>query len=533
MRRASSRAEMIGTCAFSSLHALGRALPAAPAAGPRAVGPRARGRVRGCGCLAAARRGGGLPAARGGDDHGTRAGAVRGVAREDLRLPAMDRRPHQFSYAVRRRPRAAEAAGADRRGAVVARRRDRVRQLRPGGADRRGVARASVGEPRLRGDGPAGGARARRATPWRRCGAASGWSRTRMRAPSAASTWTWCRLVRRRTAARRRASASGRVRRAPGAAPRGSPSCGRPLVYATMGTVYNQPESFGRCSTGSTAPASALVTVGRERRAGRARRAARERSRRAVRPAGAGAAACAAVVSHGGSGTVLGALAQALPLVLCRRGRTNSTTRRARAGRCGRSAAGRAHCRDDRGRAPGRARGAGVREAARADPGRDRGDAPVAEVAAAVEEHAAVARVAPCRHASVQHPRRGDRGGRGAVVAGAAVCRRRSATPDGRRGGAAAAQGVPAARALLRRSRRRRGARAPAGRRRSTTRAGGSRPPRSSPATTRWRRSSAPRSRPGRRARTGSSSSARSIRAARSSSCTSGSRASGPAPAGR
>ena len=66
----------------------------------------------------------------------------------------------------------------------------------------------------------------------------------------------------------------------------------------------------------------------------------------------------------------------------------------------------------------------------------------------------------------------------------------------------------------------------------STSRGSGGRPRRSSPATTRSRRSSAPPSRPGPRARTGSSSSARSIRAVRSCSCTSGSRGSGPASRG-
>ena len=95
-----------------------------------------------------------------------------------------------------------------------------------------------------------------------------------------------------------------------------------------------------------------------------------------------------------------------------------------------------------------------------------------------------------------------------------------------------AAPGFSAARALVRGSRRRRSAGAPARSRALRAPAAAAGGAGSSAASTRSRQSSAPRSLPGRRARTGSSSSARSFLAARSSSSTSGSHASGRAPAG-
>ena len=95
----------------------------------------------------------------------------------------------------------------------------------------------------------------------------------------------------------------------------------RPLVYATMGTVFNRPASFAPLVDGlACAGVGALLTVGRN-----------------VNPASLGdvspnvrveqfvpqaqvLASCAAVVSHGGSGTLLGALAAGLPLVLIPQG---------------------------------------------------------------------------------------------------------------------------------------------------------------------------------------------------------------------
>lgn len=95
----------------------------------------------------------------------------------------------------------------------------------------------------------------------------------------------------------------------------------RPLVYATMGTVFNRPDVFAPLLDAlGRAPVGALVTVGRD-----------------VDPAALGAIppnvwverfvpqaqvlpSCAAVVSHGGSGTILGALAAGVPLVLLPQG---------------------------------------------------------------------------------------------------------------------------------------------------------------------------------------------------------------------
>jgi UDP:flavonoid glycosyltransferase YjiC (YdhE family) len=95
----------------------------------------------------------------------------------------------------------------------------------------------------------------------------------------------------------------------------------RPLVYATMGTVFNQPAALAPIVAGlAAAGVGALLTVGRD-----------------VEPSALGAippnvrveqfvpqsqvlASCAAVVSHGGSGTLLGALAAGIPLVLIPQG---------------------------------------------------------------------------------------------------------------------------------------------------------------------------------------------------------------------
>ena len=84
-----------------------------------------------------------------------------------------------------------------------------------------------------------------------------------------------------------------------------------------MGTVYNQPELFRPLLDGLDGHGSALVTVGRNVDPDELGAVAAARQGRAVRAAGAHPAARAqAVVSHGGSGTTLGALAHGLPLVL-------------------------------------------------------------------------------------------------------------------------------------------------------------------------------------------------------------------------
>jgi MGT family glycosyltransferase len=95
----------------------------------------------------------------------------------------------------------------------------------------------------------------------------------------------------------------------------------RPLVYATMGTVFNRPASFAPLVDGlARAGVGALLTVGRNvdpAELGDVPSAIRVE--RFV-PQGEVLASCAAVVSHGGSGTVLGTLAAGLPLVLLPQG---------------------------------------------------------------------------------------------------------------------------------------------------------------------------------------------------------------------
>ena len=89
-----------------------------------------------------------------------------------------------------------------------------------------------------------------------------------------------------------------------------------PLVYVTMGTVSNQPELFRPLLDGLDGHGSALVTVGRD-----VDPAALEPLPPNVRvesfiPQAHVLPRAAVVISHGGSGTTLGALAHGLPLVL-------------------------------------------------------------------------------------------------------------------------------------------------------------------------------------------------------------------------
>jgi calicheamicin 3'-O-methyl-rhamnosyltransferase len=89
-----------------------------------------------------------------------------------------------------------------------------------------------------------------------------------------------------------------------------------PLVYVTMGTVYNQPELFRPLLDGLDGHGSALVTVGRNVDPDElGALPPRVRVERFV-PQAHVLPRSAAVVSHGGSGTTLGALAHGLPLVL-------------------------------------------------------------------------------------------------------------------------------------------------------------------------------------------------------------------------
>jgi len=95
----------------------------------------------------------------------------------------------------------------------------------------------------------------------------------------------------------------------------------RPLVYATMGTVFNRPAAFAPLVDGlASAGVGALLTVGRNvdpSELGDVPPAIRVEQ---FVPQGQVLASCAAVVSHGGSGTLLGTLAAGLPLVLLPQG---------------------------------------------------------------------------------------------------------------------------------------------------------------------------------------------------------------------
>jgi UDP:flavonoid glycosyltransferase YjiC (YdhE family) len=92
-----------------------------------------------------------------------------------------------------------------------------------------------------------------------------------------------------------------------------------PLLYVTMGTVYNQPELFRPLLDGIDGVAgygSALVTVGRDVEPDAlAPLPPRVRVEQFVRQAHV-LPRSVAVISHGGSGTTLGALAHGLPLLL-------------------------------------------------------------------------------------------------------------------------------------------------------------------------------------------------------------------------
>ena len=95
----------------------------------------------------------------------------------------------------------------------------------------------------------------------------------------------------------------------------------RPLVYATMGTVFNRPASFAPLVAGlASAGVGALLTVGRNvdpSELGDVPPAIRVEQ---FVPQAQVLPSCDAVVSHGGSGTLLGTLAAGLPLVLIPQG---------------------------------------------------------------------------------------------------------------------------------------------------------------------------------------------------------------------
>ncbi len=95
----------------------------------------------------------------------------------------------------------------------------------------------------------------------------------------------------------------------------------RPLVYATMGTVFNRPASFAPLVDGlASAGVGALLTVGRNVDPSELGDVPPTIRVEQFVPQAHVLPSCAAVVSHGGSGTLLGTLAAGLPLVLIPQG---------------------------------------------------------------------------------------------------------------------------------------------------------------------------------------------------------------------
>ena len=93
-----------------------------------------------------------------------------------------------------------------------------------------------------------------------------------------------------------------------------------PLVYVTLGTIFNDSSLFGTLLAALDGEVSALVTTGRDvEPAALGPAPPRVRVERLVDQAGV-LPRCAAVVCHGGSGTTLGALAHGVPLVLVPQG---------------------------------------------------------------------------------------------------------------------------------------------------------------------------------------------------------------------
>lgn len=106
----------------------------------------------------------------------------------------------------------------------------------------------------------------------------------------------------------------------PGEAPAWLADLDTPLVYATLGTIFNEPTLLRPLLDGLDGVPAALVTIGRNVDPAEIGPVpAQIRVERFV-PQAHVLPRCAAVVSHGGSGTTLGALAHGLPLVLVPQG---------------------------------------------------------------------------------------------------------------------------------------------------------------------------------------------------------------------
>jgi UDP:flavonoid glycosyltransferase YjiC (YdhE family) len=99
---------------------------------------------------------------------------------------------------------------------------------------------------------------------------------------------------------------------------------GRPLVYVTLGTSFNEPAVFATVLEAlADLPVTVLVTLGRDRSADELGTVPGNAVVAGFLPQETLLPHCAAVVHHGGAGTALGVLAHGLPSVVLPRGADN------------------------------------------------------------------------------------------------------------------------------------------------------------------------------------------------------------------
>ncbi len=106
----------------------------------------------------------------------------------------------------------------------------------------------------------------------------------------------------------------------PGEPPGWLEELGSPLVYATLGTIFNDPGLLRSLLAGLDELPAALVTIGRNLDPASIEPVPEHIRLERFVPQAFVLPRCAAVVSHGGSGTTLGALAHGLPLLLVPQG---------------------------------------------------------------------------------------------------------------------------------------------------------------------------------------------------------------------
>jgi UDP:flavonoid glycosyltransferase YjiC (YdhE family) len=105
-----------------------------------------------------------------------------------------------------------------------------------------------------------------------------------------------------------------------GEAPAWLGGLGSPLVYATLGTIFNEPALLQSLLAGLDQVPAALVTTGRDVDPTSVGTVPQRVRLEQFVPQAQVFPLCAAVLAHGGSGTTLGALAHGLPLLLVPQG---------------------------------------------------------------------------------------------------------------------------------------------------------------------------------------------------------------------